>query len=282
MQRLNQNKIIMLRPEQIRTARYQPRKDFDEGELKKLAESISMLGMAEPITVRRVKKNYEIVFGERRLRAAVMAGLRRVPCIVYKIDERQAVFFSVVNSLQQKSLNCFELAKSINNLIIRYRLSIKEAALKLGINENELSNKLKILRLDEALQRKIIAANLGEEYAILLLKVDEFSREEILGIIISEGLNIAQAEQLIEDIENPKEEKREEDSVSVNLPPIRKNLIEDTRILTNSLEKLMLTVEDSMMNVEFKKNESSKFIEYRFKIKKGEEEIPSAKQLKIC
>ena len=282
MRRLTENKLIMLKPEQIRTARYQPRKDFDEGELEKLAESISMLGMAEPITVRRVKKNYEIVFGERRLRAAVMAGLRRVPCIVYKIDERQAVFFSVVNSLQQKSLNCFELAKSINNLIIRYRLSVKEAALKLGINENELSNKLKILRLDEALQRKIVAANLGEEYAILLLKVDEFSREEILGIIISEGLNIAHAEQLIEDIENPKEEKREEDSVSVNLPPIRKNLIEDTRILTNSLEKLMLTVEDSMMNVEFKKNESSKFIEYRFKIKKGEEEIPSAKQLKIC
>lgn len=282
MRRLTENKLIMLKPEQIRTARYQPRKDFDEGELKKLAESISMLGMAEPITVRRVKKNYEIVFGERRLRAAVMAGLRRVPCIVYKIDERQAVFFSVVNSLQQKSLNCFELAKSINNLIIRYRLSVKEAALKLGINENELSNKLKILRIDEALQRKIVAANLGEEYATLLLKVDEFSREEILGIIISEGLNIAQAEQLIEDIENPKEEKREEDGVSVNLPPIRKNLIEDTRILTNSLEKLMLTVEDSMMNVEFKKNESSKFIEYRFKIKKGEEEIPSAKQLKIC
>ncbi len=282
MRRFTEKKLIMLKPEQIRTARYQPRSDFDEKELSELAESIALLGMAEPIAVRRVRGSYEIIFGERRLRAAVIAGLRRVPCILYKIDERQAAFFSVANNLQQRSLNCFEMAKSISNLIIRYRLTVKEAALRLGSDEKELSNRLKILRLDEALQRKIIAAGLTEEYAKLLLKVDEFSREEMLGIIVSEGLNIKQTEQLIEDIENPKEERRENESVSLPVSPIRKNLIEDTRILINSLEKLMLTVEDSMMNVEFKKNESAKFIEYRFKIKKGEEEILPSKQLKIC
>lgn len=282
MRRLTEKKLIMLKPEQIRTARYQPRSDFDENGLTELAESISLLGMAEPIAVRRVRGSYEIIFGERRLRAAVMAGLRRVPCILYKIDERQAAFFSVADNLQKRSLNCFEIAKSVSNLIIRYRLTVKEAALRLGTEEKELTEKLKILRLDEALQRKIITAGLGEEHARLLLLVDEFSREEVLGIIVSEGLNVKQTEQLIEDIKNPKTEKEEEESISVTVPPIRKNLIEDTRILMNSLEKLMLTVEDSMMNVEFKKNESSKFIEYRFKIKKGEEEILPAKQLKIC
>lgn len=282
MRRLTEKKLIMLKPEQIRTARYQPRSDFDEEGLAELAESIALLGMTEPIAVRRVRGSYEIIFGERRLRAAVMAGLRRVPCILYKIDERQAAFFSVANNLQKRSLNCFEIAKSISGLIIRYRLTVKEAALRLGTDEKELNEKLKILRLDEVLQRKILAAGLNEEYAKLLLRLDEFSREEVLGMIVSEGLSIKQTEELIEDIKNPKEKREEPESILESISPIRKNLIEDTRILTNSLEKLMLTVEDSMMNVEFKKNESAKFIEYRFKIKKGEEEILPAKQLKIC
>ena len=104
MRRLTEKKLIMLKPEQIRTARYQPRSDFDEEGLAGLAESIALLGMTEPIAVRRVRGSYEIIFGERRLRAAVMAGLRRVPCILYKIDERQAAFFSVANNLQKRSL----------------------------------------------------------------------------------------------------------------------------------------------------------------------------------
>ncbi len=280
MRRFTQNKIIMLKPEKIRISRNTPRSNFDENEIRTLSKSISALGMVEPISVRKNGDAYEIISGERRLRAAVAAGLRRVPCVQYLVDEKTAAFFALTNNLQHKPLSFFEEARSISNLIIRYRLTLTEAALRLGVSENELSKKLRLLRLDESLQKKIVAACLTSEHARLLLSVDELSREELLGVVIKEGLNVKQTEEMINGLNKPREENYE--PVHTDPEPQIKNLMGDTRILLNSLEKCVAVIEDSMMDVSFKKNESEKYIEYKFRINKQESEIKPCKQLKIC
>ena len=284
MHTLTEKKLLMLKPGQIRQAKNQPRKSFDEGKLKVLANSIALIGIVQPITVRKCKDGYEIISGERRLRAAIMAGLRRVPCVVHKTDERTAAFYAIAENLQHSSLNFFEEAQSINNLIIRYRLTVSEAAMRLGLTQGELISKLKLLRIDQGLQKRIITAQLTERHARALLRLDEEDREDILSLIIADNLSPAQTEEAVTRFLNPEpdietkvntdKEQREE--------PMRKTFIGDTRIFCNSLEKLIATIESSDADIEFRKNESSKYIEYKFKIKKDENPNESFKQLKIC
>lgn len=163
---LSDKKLIMLRPGEIKLSPNQPRKSFDEYELKLLSDSIRSSGIIQPLSVRKnADGEYELIAGERRLRAAVNAGLRRVPCILHKTDEETAALYSLTENLQRSNLTVFEESEGIERLITEYGMSQSEAAARLGIAQSTLSNKLRLLRLSDSIKERIISARLTERHA---------------------------------------------------------------------------------------------------------------------
>ena len=147
----------------------QPRRSFDEAALRELADSIRAYGILQPLTVRRTPVGYQLVAGERRMRAARMAGLREVPCLVAQVDEQDAGMLALIENLQRRDLDCFEEAAAIARLISRYGLSQEQAAEKLGKSQSAVANKLRLLRLSEPVRDGLRQAHLTERHARALL-----------------------------------------------------------------------------------------------------------------
>ncbi len=251
----------------------QPRKFFDDYELCRLKDSIKENGIIQPLTVRRNGSGYILIAGERRLRAAKMAGMKKVPCIVYNADEMTSGFYSVIENLQRCNLTVFEEAEGINRLINDYGLSHCDVAARLGIAQSTLSNKLRLLRLGEPLRRRISGAKLGERYARALLRVPERNREDVLDYIIANSLTLSQAEGYIDKLINDSPAKE---------PNEKKAIIKDLRIFSNSLNRLVETMVSAGINAKQERTERKDYIEYRIKIPKEANETDSASQLKIC
>lgn len=274
-------KLFMLKPEEIVSNTYKSRKRFDEYELKRLADSISANGIIEPLIVRKTDSGkYELITGERRLRAAKLAGLRRVPCILHITDDITAVVYSINENSQRCNFTFFEQALSIKRLTDDFGLSQSEVAIRLGIAQSTLCNKLRLLRLDESIRNRIDSANLTERHAMALLRLDETKRNEVLDKIISNKLSVHQTEELIENILYPFEKESIKSETDNNLP-VRKTAIGDVRLFSNSLSKLLLTMQNSGIDAKSRKYETEKYIEYKVRIKKTPSQN-SFEQLKIC
>ena len=176
------------------------RKYFDDFNICRLKDSIKENGIINPLTVRKNGAGYILISGERRFRAAKLAGMKKVPCIVYNADEITAHFFGILENLQRQDLNYFEEAAGIARLIYDYGLSHCDVAARLGISQSTLSGKLRLLRLNESLRRKITAERLSERYARLLLRLPENAQNDALDYIIDNSLSFAQSEQYIDDL----------------------------------------------------------------------------------
>ena len=173
----------------------QPRRSFDENGLRELADSIRAYGILQPLTVRRAEGGYQLVAGERRMRAARMAGLREVPCLVAQVDEQDAGMLALIENLQRRDLDCFEEAAAIAHLISRYSLSQEQAAEKLGKSQSAVANKLRLLRLGEPVRQQLRHAGLTERHARALLRLpDDKARLDALAVIAARALNVAQTQ----------------------------------------------------------------------------------------
>ena len=204
----------------------QPRRSFDEAALRELADSIRAYGILQPLTVRRTPGGYQLVAGERRMRAARMAGLREVPCLVAQVDEQDAGMLALIENLQRRDLDCFEEAAAIARLISRYGLSQEQAAEKLGKSQSAVANKLRLLRLSPDCTRLLCAHDLSERHARALLRLaDEEDRLHALQTIIRRGCNVAQSEALIEEMLKRKQ-------TSPRLPTY---VVKDVRIFLNTI-----------------------------------------------
>ncbi len=279
-----EKKLLMLRPTDILIPLDGARRSFDEYELKLLADSISNLGLIQPLAVRKNSKGmYELISGERRLRAAKMAGIRRVPCVVHKTDVKDAAIYSVTENLQRSTLNFFEEAEALKNLTEEYGISQDEVAIRLGISQAVLCNRLRLLKLDRDIRRKIIEAGIGERQTMLLLRIPEENRKAALKRMIEEGQSFKKSEQMINDILCPNRIDGCVEYEAVQKPkeePIRRVAIGDMRLFDNSLEKLVETLRSSGLDAGTKRTETDRYIEYRVRIKK--DFAATAKQLKIC
>ena len=278
MYTLSDKKLIMLKPSEIKLSANQPRKSFDEYELKQLSDSIQASGIIQPLAVRKAPDgSYQLIAGERRLKAAVMAGLRRVPCILHKTDDETAALYSVIENLQRSNLTVFEEAQGINRLIAEYGMSQSEAAARLGIAQSTLSNKLRLLRLNDGIKERIISARLTERHARALLRLPEEMREGALDRIIAEGMTLTQAEEYIFSLLNPEKEPESKKPDE----PVRKAAIGDVRLFSNSLSKLLSTLQNAGIDAHSRKYETDKYIEFKVRIKKNTDP-DRYKQLKIC
>lgn len=279
MQSIFDKKLLMLKPDDITVSPEQPRKNFDEYELKLLADSIAANGIIQPLAVRKIDGKFEIIAGERRFRAAKMVGLRRIPCVIHTADEQTAAVLALTENLQRRDLSVFEEARALDRLINYYGITQSEAAIKLGIAQSTLSNKLRLLNLNEGLQERIVKARLTERHARALLRLPENLRETVLDYIIAQGLTLTQTEKYIEELLLPKEitaSPREETK------PTRKQAIGDIRLFYNSLSKLVSTLQNSGITARTRKTETAKYIEYKVRINKNVPEDPDCPQLKIC
>ena len=214
----------------IRPNPQQPRHSFDEEGLAELAASIRSCGILQPLTVRRAGEGYELVAGERRLRAARIAGLREVPCLVAQVGEEDSALLALMENLQRRDLDCWEEAQAIARLISRYGLSQEEAARRLGRAQPTVANKLRLLRLPEDVRALLRENGLTERHARCLLRLqDPEVQRRAAGDIVRRGMNVAQAEAYVEKLLQ---------SAQVTPPRGRSTyIIKDVRLFLNSVDR---------------------------------------------
>ena len=177
----------------------QPRKEFSEDSIIKLADSIRQYGIIQPITVRKNGEIYEIVSGERRLRAAKELNMTHVPCIIVNINEEKSAEIAIIENLMREDLNIFEQATAIEALIDTYGLTQEQVAEKLSNSQSFVANKLRLLRLGGEEREIIIKNKLTERHARALLRINDLNkRRELLHTILKEGLNVGATESLID------------------------------------------------------------------------------------
>lgn len=214
----------------VRPNPQQPRRSFDETALRELADSISAYGILQPLTVRDRGGVYELVAGERRLRAARIAGLREVPCLIAEVGEEDAALLALIENLQRRDLDYMEEAAAIARLIRRYGLSQQQAAEKLGKSQPTIANKLRLLRLSAPVLDCLRQYGLTERHARTLLRLTDPEQQLAAARHIGQrGLNVAQTEQYIDRLtaENRTESPRRRPAY----------IIKDVRLFLNSVER---------------------------------------------
>ena len=218
-------RVVFLPVRSIRPNPAQPRKFFREEALDELADSIRQHGILQPLSVRRVGNNYELISGERRLRAAQLAGVTDVPCILMSMDDKASGFAALVENLQRQDLDFIEEAMGIRRLIQEHSMSQEQAARLLGKSQSAVANKLRLLRHSDTVLSAIREAELTERHARALLKLR--SEEETLAAIdriAKEGMSVARTEKYIEGLLMEKEEKTGKANVGAFLNTLTQNL----------------------------------------------------------
>lgn len=218
--------LVMVRTDEIAPNPLQPRQSFDGDSLSSLADSIRRYGVLNPLSVRVRQGRYELVAGERRLRAARLAGLEEVPCVVLDIDADQSGAIALVENLQRRDLDFVEQAQGIARLMELFGLSQEECARRLGLSQPALANKLRLLRLPPDILDGLRAAGLSERHGRALLRLpDDNARRAALGHIIGRGLTVSAAEGYIDGLLAPKP------------APRTRFVLKDVRIFLNSLRR---------------------------------------------
>ena len=192
-------RVIFLPIRTVRPNPSQPRKVFRPDALEELAESISQHGILQPLSVRRTDNYYELIAGERRLRAAALAGLTEIPCIVMTMDEKESGLAAMIENLQRQDLDFIEEARGIANLMDQWGMSQEQAAKVLGKSQSAIANKLRILRHSPEVLDALRAGCLTERHARALLKLhSEEKKLEIITTIRQTGSSVARTEAMIE------------------------------------------------------------------------------------
>ena len=244
--------------------------DISIGEIKpnpvqpSLAKSISQDGIIQPLTVRRVKGTFELVSGERRLRAAKLAGLRSVPCILINATEERSQVIALIENIQRCDLNFFEEAEAISQLITKYGMTQESAAIRLGLAQSTVANKLRILKLNAEERKIILDNNMSERHARALLKItDNDRRLAVLNKAAESGWTVDTLEKYI-----AKLLKEDEKRASYHK---RAAMLKDVRLFFNSVNKAIDVMRLAGVNADAKRIDHEDYIEYIIK-------IPSEKQ----
>lgn len=250
--------VLLIPSDSIYPNPNQPRKVFDQNELVNLAISIRMNGILQPITVRQIENGYELVSGERRLRASRLAGLLNVPCIVVEVNSLKSAVFALIENLQRQNLGYFEEALAINKLMKDFSLSQDEAARRLGKAPSTVSNKLRLLSLPEEARNQLTENGLSERHARALLRLEAGEVMEVLQKVTEKKLNVTQTEKLVEEyVSKRKEPKRQ-----------TKIMFSDVKIFLNTINNALETMQKAGIKAEFKREDNEDSYIYLIEIPK--------------
>ena len=255
-------RVLTLRVADIRPNPHQPRQTFDDEGLRELASSIRRHGILQPLTVRSAGGGkWELVAGERRLRAAKLAGLEKVPCIRREADDRESALLALVENLQRRDLHYLEEAAAIAAYIRQTGITQEEAAAQLGRSPSALANKLRLLRLSPACRELLVRNGLTERHARCLLRLeDEEERLAALRHIADKQLNVAQAEQYVD----------QRLAQLQSTPPKRRRtfILKDVRLFLNSLDRGLRMVRDAGVDARTERQETDDAILLTIRIPK--------------
>ena len=253
------NKVVEIRIDKIMPNPHQPRREFAENELSSLSESIAQNGILQPLTVRRINDKYELIAGERRLRAAKLCGFEAVPCIIVDMSDRDSSILALVENIQRQDLNFFEEALAIEKLITYYGMTQEDAAAKLGKVQSTIANKLRLLRLTNDEREMIMRYNLTERHARSLLRIA--SPTERIGLIekiVKNNLNVEKTDRLIDEYIYSQKER---DSYQK-----RSKVFQNVKIFVNTINRAVETMKAAGISADSRKIQNEDYIEYRVRI----------------
>jgi len=250
----------------VRPNPYQPRKKFGKGSLEELCDSIKQYGVIQPINVRKANNNYyELVAGERRLRAAVMAGLTEIPAIVVDVNDNESAVMALIENLQREDLSYMEEAESYNNLINEHGFTQEELAQKVGKSQSTIANKIRLLRLPPMVKKMLADNNLTERHARALLKLhDEQMQLKVLKIVCERGLNVKKTEELVERAIEKMTRKKE-------VKPTDKKFtkaIKDVRIFINTVKQALELIRKAGVNARAAQFDRGDYLEFIIRLPK--------------
>ena len=197
-------RVIFLPPSRIQPNPSQPRTVFSQESLRELAQSIAVHGILQPLSVRKMDTHYELVAGERRYRAAQLAGLREIPCIVMRMDAQESALTALMENLQRQDLNFIEEAKAYSALMTQFSLSQEQVAKAVGKSQSAVATTLRLLRHSKAVLQKLLEHNLTQRHGRALLKLnDEPQKLAAISHISRNHLSVTQTEQYIDTLLSP-------------------------------------------------------------------------------
>ena len=263
----SEKQVLELPPGAIHPNPRQPRRFFDPEALEELAASIRQHGILQPLTVRRGPGGWELIAGERRLRAALLAGLETVPCVERNADEDESALLALVENLQRQDLHYFEEAAAIGEFLRQTGITQEETAAQLGRSSSALANKLRLLRLSPACREQLTRHGLTERHARALLRLEaEEERLAALRQIAEKGWNVAQTEQYID--------RRLEQLQST--PPAKRRtfILKDVRLFLNSVDRGLRMVRDAGIHADCDRQETEEDILLTIRIPKRRTSLP--------
>lgn len=249
---LRRGGILYLPADEIVPNPVQPRKHFDDEGLAELSESIRAYGILNPLTVRWRSGRYELVAGERRLRAAKMAGLQELPCLVVDVNMADASLMALVENLQRQDLDFVEEAAGIRQLILLFGMSQEEAARRLGKSQSAVANKLRLLRLPTDVLDTLRAEGLSERHGRALLRLpDEEKQRDALRVILERELTVAATEAYVESLLSTAEEKEPR-------PAARRTFVlKDVRVFLNTISRSLELMKQGGIEAGMKRQETA-------------------------
>ncbi len=237
----------------IRPNPNQPRTVFEDEALAELAASIKEHGVLQPITVRKIALNeYELIAGERRLRASVLAGFDKIPAIVTHVSDEESSILALIENVQREDLNFFEEARAYRRLMDEYGQSQDNVAQMMGKSQPAIANKLRLLNLSDGMQHKILESGLSERHARALLRCEsDAEREKVLQKVIDGGLSVAKTEELIDASGKKKPASRQ----------TIKQYIRDIRIFTNTVHQAVNIMKKAGISAEISETNDDNYYE---------------------
>lgn len=251
--------IVMVRLSDIIPNRFQPRLAFDEEALNELAESIKEHGIIQPLILRDLGNKYEIIAGERRYKAAELAGVLVVPAVIGQMDDQTSAELALIENIQRKDLSAIEEAKSYKKILDMGGFTQEELAKRMGKGQSTIANKMRLLTLTNEVQAALMNNLISERHARCLLQVkDEEKQKEILNKIIAERMNVRDTDNYIKSMLNMSKEEKEEPNINISpveeITPIEKygeNISEEEKKPKNELKEESPNVYAQTNNVDF-------------------------------
>lgn len=249
-------------PESIIPNPFQPRKTFNDDSLQELAASIREFGVIQPLLVRRQGEIYELIAGERRLRASRLAGLTEVPVIVRELDDQEMAELAMIENLQREDLHFLEEAEGYQHLLASFNFTQEELARRVGKNQSTIANKLRLLKLAPEVRKMLVGQNLTERHARALLKLDDpHVQMEVLANVQEKGMNVRETEDLIANYSTISREKQ------VTRKQTMVKIIKDVRIFINTINSVITQMKKSGMNIKVKQDIEGDYVNISIQVK---------------
>ena len=240
---------------------YQPRKLFDDDALEELASSIREFGIIQPLLLRPISSGFELIAGERRLRAAKLAELSSVPAIVKNFSDKEAAELAMIENLQREDLHYLDEALGFQQLLANFGFTQEELARRVGKNQSTIANKLRLLKLSEDIRKVILEYNLTERHARALLKLDtEQIQFGVLRDIQAKKLNVRETEELVERVSRQAEPAKPKQNIV--------RMIKDVRIFLNTINSVINQMKKAGMKIKVEQTQDDEAVYLKLKIPK--------------